>query len=403
MPSLARVATLAGHEERVWCVSWRPGADPPQLASCGSDRTVRLWGAGAAGAASGDWELLSELDTAEQHSRTLRSLTWAHRGEVLAVTSFDSTCSLWRASGGAASTRLEFAGRVEGHENEVKCAAFSASGEYFATCSRDKSVFIYEVSKDFEYDCVALLQSHTQDVKNVKWHPEQDVLFTCSYDDTVKIWGPDGDDWSCMETLSGHKSTVWCLAFDPCGSRFATCSDDRTVRLWAPAQQVAEKPAEKPAAEFVAPRGVAAAAFITPLFRSVGSLVQEDALGAGGLLTRCAAKRRQAPPEAACRWVTTAQIEDASPRPVYSVDWSPSALAGSFTAIASACGDNRVRIFQPVAQDCVDGAWECTAEVEAHDGDANCVAWCPTPLPGGAALLASAGDDNDVKLWRFCL
>ena len=67
------------------------------------------------------------------------------------------------------------------------------------------------------------------------------------------------------------------------------------------------------------------------------------------------------------------------------------------------CGDNRVRIFQPTAQDCVDGAWECTAEVEAHDGDANCVAWCPTPLPGGAALLASAGDDNDVVLWRFCL
>ncbi|CAK0792917.1 unnamed protein product, partial [Prorocentrum cordatum] len=190
MPRLARVASLTGHEERVWCVAWRPGADPPQLASCGSDRTVRLWGAKAA--ACDAWALLSELESAEQHGRTLRSLAWGHRGEVLAVTSFDSTCSLWKATGGGSSTSFEFAGRVEGHENEVKCAAFSASGEYFATCSRDKSVFIYEVSKDFEYDCVALLQSHTQDVKMVRWHPEQDVLFTCSYDDTVKIWGPDG-------------------------------------------------------------------------------------------------------------------------------------------------------------------------------------------------------------------
>ncbi|CAK0792916.1 unnamed protein product, partial [Prorocentrum cordatum] len=158
MPRLARVASLTGHE----------------AAACDA------------------WALLSELESAEQHGRTLRSLAWGHRGEVLAVTSFDSTCSLWKATGGGSSTSFEFAGRVEGHENEVKCAAFSASGEYFATCSRDKSVFIYEVSKDFEYDCVALLQSHTQDVKMVRWHPEQDVLFTCSYDDTVKIWGPDG-------------------------------------------------------------------------------------------------------------------------------------------------------------------------------------------------------------------
>jgi len=410
MAALTRVCTLRGHEDRVWCIAWRPCSEPLQLASCGTDRIMRIWGhrANAALDAEDGWVLLSEIDATERHTRTLRSVTWDASGDVLTVTSFDASASLWqevpRQEDSRGGRRFQCVGVVTGHENEVKSAAFSPSGDYLATCSRDKSVWVYETAKNFEYECVALLQSHTQDVKTVRWHPEQDVLFSCSYDDTIKVWGPDGDDWCCKETLSGHESTVWSLSFDAVGSRFVTSSDDRTLRVWTPAAEAPRSDAASETASSFAPqaRSLAAAAYVSPLFRGSGPLNSATAAAPAASRTDSAppAAARRPPADAACGWRCTAIIRDEHPRPVYSVDWLPFATSKSSTSIASACGDNHVRIFQPRNEATLED-WSCIADIEAHGGDANCVAWCPKPLADGGALLASAGDDAEVVLWRF--
>lgn len=51
----------------------------------------------------------------------------------------------------------------------------------------------------------------------VAWHPHKEVLASASYDDTIKIWREDDDDWYCSDTLQGHTSTVWALDFDASG------------------------------------------------------------------------------------------------------------------------------------------------------------------------------------------
>ena len=77
------------------------------------------------------------------------------------------------------------------------------------------------------------------------WPPPQ-LLASASYDDTVKLYREEEDDWVCCATLEGHESTVWSLAFDPSGQRLASCSDDRTVRIWRqylPGNEQGEGPA----------------------------------------------------------------------------------------------------------------------------------------------------------------
>ena len=78
------------------------------------------------------------------------------------------------------------------------------------------------------------MHSHTQDVKSVAWHPEEDVLASCSYDDTVRLYErlPGGDDWRCSSTLTGHASTVWGVCFTADGRGLVSCSDDRSIILW---------------------------------------------------------------------------------------------------------------------------------------------------------------------------
>ena len=75
--------------------------------------------------------------------------------------------------------------------------------------------------------------------------------------------------------------------------------------------------------------------------------------------------------------------------------------------IATACGDNYIRIFRQskngVGDDCSSNAdalnFELIESIQAHDQDVNCVKWCPQ-LPG---MSASCSDDGSIKLWQINL
>ncbi|KAG8141201.1 hypothetical protein E2320_006853 [Naja naja] len=202
---------------------------------------------------------------------------------------------------------------------------------------------------------MSVLNSHTQDVKHVVWHPNQELLASASYDDTVKLYREEEDDWVCFSTLEGHESTVWSLAFDQSGERLASCSDDKTVRIWRHSCSRAKRQQRKE---------------LSCVFSGVACSGPDPV------------------------WKCVCTLSGFHTRTVYDVAWCH--LTG---ALATACGDDAIRVFEeePLS-DPHQPTFSLAAHVaQAHSQDVNCVAWNPKE----SGLLASCSDDGEMAFWKY--
>lgn len=205
---------------------------------------------------------------------------------------------------------------------------------------------------DGDFECVAVLQEHTQDVKFVKWHPNQDILASCSYDDTIRIWTDhDDDDWSCSQVLQGHSSTVWSVDFDKTGQYLASVSDDLSLKIWKKTQQEGGKYELFLNHSNLHTRTIYSVAFNYPMIATCGA----DN-------TICISELVEVGPD------NEMQVDD-----------------GSSTA-AGVPSQHKLRVIERLEN--------------AHgDRDVNHISWCK--VDGFTNYLSSGGDDGNVKIWTF--
>lgn len=334
--------SIKAHSDKAWSVSSHPTV--PLLATASTDRTSKIY------RLSEGFPLLATLE--DTHKRLVRLVAFKPPLEgvddlpVVASGSFDSTISVWGVEepedDDMLASEWNLMAVIEGHENEIKAVAWNHSGNLLASCSRDKTVWIWETDPETleEFECISVLNDHQHDVKHIAWHPALNLLASSLYDDTIRVYREDDDDWLCVGVLNGHSGTVWCLAFEMSEDstlRLVSASDDMSVRIWL-AQHAAQS--------------------------SLSSIRQEMV------------------------WEQETVLPMVHTYPVYSVAWS--AVSGR---IASTGADGKIAIYR------FGTLWEVEAVHESCHGvhEVNCVQFCK--LEDGTEVVVSAGDDGAINVW----
>ncbi|CAX41634.1 cytosolic iron-sulfur protein assembly protein, putative [Candida dubliniensis CD36] len=373
--------SIKAHNDKAWSVSVHPTL--PIIATASTDKSTKLYKLST----KQKFPLVAELE--DTHKRSIRSVAFKPPlGGVdapkldfldlpaLAAGSFDSTISVWGIDEPdveydidevvanqkeiltSPNNEWNLMAIIEGHENEVKAVDWNFQGQYLASCSRDKTVWIWETDPETleEFECVAVLNDHSQDVKNVSWHPSMNILASSSYDDTIRIYQQDiaGDEWSCVGILNGHEGTVWCSKFESFKSptadssilRLVSASDDLSVRIWVAKREEEEDKPELPSS-----------------IKHTKEMV----------------------------WEVESVLPAVHKYPVYSVAWS--SLTGK---IASAGSDGKIVVYSEAEK----GKWVIDSVHEGSHGvhEINCVIWAQ--LDDENEILVSAGDDGYVNLWN---
>ncbi|KAK5116722.1 hypothetical protein LTR62_007396 [Meristemomyces frigidus] len=438
MPSISLLAVCSPPcNTRAWLSAPHPHL--PILATACSDKTVRIYSL---------QNFQQQSVIAGGHKRSIRSCAWKPNspGEsVLATGSFDSSAGIWRRSEDGAQERGEvdftaglaggpgahddededgwrFAVVLDGHDSEIKSLAFSPTSPLLATCSRDKSVWIWEELEDDNFETVAVLQEHEGDVKCVAWHPKEELLASASYDDSIRLWREDVDDWACCALLSGHGGTVWWVEFEDAnniyalgageglgeqqqayvrmrleaGPRLISCSDDQTIRIW----------------------------------RKVSKSKPDQGKSATGAKMPSIWKNRDFEEE----WVEEARLPAVHERAVLNICWSRRT-----GRVVSTGSDGKIVVYEERWRaggksggdgggEMKDGTpapaletkgkpvhgegmteWVAVAEMEnAHDVfEVNHVVWAARADKGkqfeDEEVIVSTGDDGEVKVWTFCV
>ncbi|MEA5505114.1 NB-ARC domain-containing protein [Halotia wernerae UHCC 0503] len=201
--------TLTGHTNWVWSVDYNPKGDI--IVSGSDDQTVRLW----------DVNTGKCLKTLQGHTDRIWSVAFSPDNRTIASTSDDQTVKLWDGYSGRCLRTLK------GYTNWVWSIAFSPDGQILASASDDHTVRLWDVETG---KCLKILKGHTNGVRSVAFSPDGQILASASDDQTIRLW--DAKTARCLKILKRHSNWVWSIAFSPNGQILASASDDQTVKLW---------------------------------------------------------------------------------------------------------------------------------------------------------------------------
>lgn len=270
-------------------------------------------------------------------------------------------------------------GTLDGtHTRTIRSLAWSPNGRYLASCGFDGLVAVWE-NQDGEFECIASLEGQQNEVKGVAWSPSGALLASCSRDKSIWIWSADADnEFECVSVLHGHTQDVKAVRFHPTEDLLVSASYDNSIKTWM------EEDDDWYCQETMNEHKSTVWSLCFNASGDKIASVSDD-------LSVVVWERAEAEDKTVQRkhWRKAAELKGFHKRTIFTVDWSTEGF------LVTGGSDDSIQIF--VAANGSNDFKQLLAVDKAHESDVNCVSW----HPHDPSLLASAGDDHVVKIWRF--
>ncbi|MBI5959715.1 MAG: TIR domain-containing protein [Chloroflexi bacterium] len=155
------------------------------------------------------------------HRDSVRGVAFSPDGVMIASCGDDKTVRLYHTTG---RRRMK---ALIGHEKPVNAVAFSASGAFLASASEDRTIRLWHSEKRY---CITALRGHSGAVTAVAYSPTDTLLASASDDGTVRLW--DAKARRPIGVLGSHEGSASTIAFSPDGNTLISGGDDQTLRWW---------------------------------------------------------------------------------------------------------------------------------------------------------------------------
>lgn len=209
----SEVAVLNGHLAELTALSWSP--DNTKIVSGSSDATVRIWDVDAA------QEIVS-FDVV-QEGNVVHSVAWSPDGQWVASGS-DGLLNIWNAD----TLSLEMT--LEGHSGGVLALAWSPDGKYLASGGEQSEVYIWNIASGGKRVSELDGGGDWGYAYALAWSPDGNYLAISGGASDIFIW--DTSPWREIAALSGHTFGVFDLFWAADSTLLFSGSWDGTVRIW---------------------------------------------------------------------------------------------------------------------------------------------------------------------------
>jgi WD40 repeat protein len=202
---------------QIWDLHFSP--DGQSLAAVSSDNTVRLW------------SLADRDPMVLKTSAQIARINYSPDGQYLAMASWDRTIKLWQVAdptGSPLENRWSESQIIPAHSAQINSLSFSHRGDRIATSSWDRSVKLWDSAGKLINTLEPQGEIKNYAVWDTIFSPDDQVLASVIWDGRVVLWNHLGQEIGVIPGEGRLKTS-----FSPNGQSIAVGAPNNSFKLWS--------------------------------------------------------------------------------------------------------------------------------------------------------------------------